>query len=214
MTATDQTQDVASRSIVGDNWHQLFQPPRWLFHATLVFVGALAFWSASYPGGTVLGVMVIPALGIMVVVWMVRVAVYLWARRTTAGLASARWLVAAPLVGLAVLCLLAVQAPLQVRFALSRSAFERVADRAQPNVAPNVTAELEVGGRLGWYSPGRSFQQGDATIVYVNGANFIDDGGFAHLPDGPFPGLGTAGGMEHPVFTHLTGDWYIWTASW
>jgi hypothetical protein len=42
---------------------------------------------------------------------------------------------------------------------------------------------------------------------------FFDDAGFAYLPEGPTASLEN-GSFESPVFRHLGGPWYRWTASW
>jgi len=50
-------------------------------------------------------------------------------------------------------------------------------------------------------------------VFYEEHGVFIDDAGFAYLPDGPTDGLSSVG-FENPQFHHLGGPWYRWTASW
>jgi hypothetical protein len=49
--------------------------------------------------------------------------------------------------------------------------------------------------------------------MYEATGDFLDDAGFAYLPDGPDPELGN-GSFEVPQFVHLSGDWYSFTSSW
>lgn len=50
-------------------------------------------------------------------------------------------------------------------------------------------------------------------VFQERNGNLFDDAGFAYLPGGPTPDLEN-GSFESPIFRHLGGAWYSWTASW
>jgi hypothetical protein len=104
-----------------------------------------------------------------------------------------------------VLALLFLDAPLEARWALSRSAFEDVVE------VPGERGSVDQPQRIGLYQIRRVSRVGDALIFYEQSGAFINEAGFAYLPDGREP---VNGAFESPVFEHLGGSWYTWTASW
>lgn len=50
-------------------------------------------------------------------------------------------------------------------------------------------------------------------VFYDSVGAFIDDAGFAYLPDGPSPDMAN-GSFENPQWFALGNHWYAWTASW
>jgi hypothetical protein len=65
--------------------------------------------------------------------------------------------------------------------------------------------------RIGLYQIRRVSRVGDALTFYEQSGAFINEAGFAYLPDGPEP---VNGAFESPVFGHFGGSWYTWTAGW
>jgi hypothetical protein len=139
----------------------------------------------------------------------VRLLAYVLAARRNSAAGRARWLLLAPAAGVLALALITADVRLQVRWNVSRSAFEDVVDEAMRD---EDYASLQH-GRLGLYRVGEVYRQGEAVIFYERTGALGDDAGFAYLPDGPFPELEN-GGFERPRFRHLGGPWYAWTASW
>jgi hypothetical protein len=70
-----------------------------------------------------------------------------------------------------------------------------------------------VADRLGLVPITEAYRQGEVVIFYDAHGAFLNDAGFAHLFDGPFPEL-ESGLFEDPSYRHLGGPWYVWTASW
>ena len=74
---------------------------------------------------------------------------------------------------------------------------------------------FDVPGRIGEYDvETTAFRVASGAIIYdTTGTGFLDDAGFAYLPNGPDPSLEN-GNFENPQFKHLGGHWYSWSASW
>lgn len=177
-------------------------PPRWVFHVWLVVLSALLLWSASYPGsGALEGLGVLALIGFSAVVWAVRLIGF-W-RSGERRDPRRRWFAAAPGGALLVMAMLYGGVPLSVRFAASRSAFDRAV------VASHDSASAE---RIGLFTITVIDRRGRNVFFYEKHGDLFDDAGFAYLPDGPSADLGN-GNFENPEFRHLSGDWYAWTAS-
>jgi hypothetical protein len=113
-----------------------------------------------------------------------------------------------PAVVVVVLVLGCAGVPRQVRWALGRPAFDRFAAAyaADPDLrAPDWLGSYRI--VAGPYPVPGGFRLLSGT------SGLFDDAGFAYLPGGPPADLGN-GAWENPVFRHLTGPWYSWTASW
>ncbi|MET8832977.1 hypothetical protein ABZV78_03545 [Micromonospora sp. NPDC004540] len=113
-----------------------------------------------------------------------------------------------------VLALLVAGAPLQARWAMSRGAFEQVV-ATLPTTSP-VSGEwssVPVPSRIGAYRITAAYPVPGGVVFHDANGYLIDDAGFAYLPQGPTPDLKTPD-FESPVFKHLGGAWYSWTASW
>lgn len=188
-------------------------PPRWWFHAVVGAATLALLHAASVPSwNLVLAVAAGSVLLAAAAVWAIRGATYALERREGRPPARARWFLVAPVGAVVVVGILAAEAPLQLRWELSRPAFER----ALAAVADDTTGgrrDAGITGRLGLYHVTASVADGDAVYFVERYGGFLDDVGFAHLPDGP------ASATADPAFEGIEvrpigGDWYTWTASW
>lgn len=193
---------------------RLLRPLRWTFLLALALVLAGWAWAFSLPVPAFLpSVALFLGLAVLGVVWLALLAHAITRLAQRRPYERVWWLAIAPAAVVVTAGLLVADVPLQARWQLSRPAFEEVADGAAPGLARTETRPLEDGGRIGSYQTWMAYQQGEAVIFHVRGGGFIDDSGFAYLPEGPFPELET-GSFERPEFTSLGGGWYRWTASW
>ena len=151
---------------------------------------------------------------VLSVTWLALGVRYWWLRRRGGvPVGRARWFLAGPLGAALLLGLLFGQVSLQIRFRHARHSFDEAVLVARPTPTlggPNTGVPT---GRFGTFDITHGFVQGKAVIFYEEHGAFLDDAGFAYLPDGPTPDLGD-GSWESPQFRHLVGDWYAWTASW
>ena len=179
----------------------LTTPPGRVFHGLCLLVAGVVLWSATVPGGTVLGLLVgIFGTALLALAWFVRLVLAVY-RRT----ADRRFAVG-PAGGVLLLVLLLVGAPLQARWAVSRGAFEDAVREERRLAQPG---EVE---RIGAYRVISIEQVGGGTVFMLASTGFLD-AGFAHLPAGPAPVL-AADRFEAPEFVPLGGGWYRWTSSW
>lgn len=114
-----------------------------------------------------------------------------------------------PWVVVATAALSFTDAALQVRFDLTRGAFEDA-------VATMPAGEDYVYDRrlVGTYMI-RSMERVNGGVIMAEeiGDSLINDAGFAYLPAGPTPDLEN-GSFESPQWHDLGGGWWSWTASW
>jgi hypothetical protein len=193
-------------------------PPGRVFHAALLVSVLALLWARSVPGSALAeGLAAAAALGLVVLVWFGRGVTYLIARRRRRARRGAAGFLVAPAVGALALVLVALDTPLHARWALSRGAFEDVVEAGPASSPDAVGADrwqgIEAPDRIGLYRITSVSRVGEAVIFWEAHGAFIDDAGFAYLPDGPDPAL-EAGWFESPTFHHLGGPWYTWTASW
>ena len=67
--------------------------------------------------------------------------------------------------------------------------------------------------RLGWFTV-TGWERFPAGVVFTDSHGaFLDNAGFAYLPDGPSDSLENEG-FEGPSYRSLGDGWYAWTASW
>ena len=207
------------------NWqpYDLDAPPGRVFHAVLAVAVVAFLWSRSVPGIALMEDLAsTAALGLVALVWFGRGVSYLLARRRGVTRARprarrrARWFLAAPVAGALTLALAGLDAPLRARWALSRGAFEHVVETGPPS-SPDAGRDgwqgIEAPDRIGLYRITSASRFGEAVLFWEAHGAFVDDAGFAYLPDGPDPAL-ESGWFESPQFRHLGGPWYAWTASW
>ena len=190
------------------NWW--LRPPGWIFWGACTLGAAGLLWSlTTVGGGFFLGVGAIGILALCAVAWVFRVSVLLiltglsGPRRTWAALA------AIPVCGLLVAGLVVTEAPLHLRWAHSRSAFEAA--------VAELPADGSSGGtmpsRLGTYRVLAIERVGTGVYFFEADSGLFDDAGFAYLPDGPDPDA-AAGTFERLSVSDLSGNWYTWTSSW
>ena len=136
-------------------------------------------------------------------IWIALVVLDVRRRRPSAVTLVVPWVV----VATAVLSLTDI--PLQVRFDLTRSAFDDA-------VATMPAGEDFIYDRrlVGTYMI-RSMERVDGGVIMAEeiGDSLINDAGFAYLPAGPTPDLEN-GSFESPQWHDLGGGWWSWTASW
>lgn len=98
---------------------------------------------------------------------------------------------------------------LQMRFDLARPAFQDAVDSM-----PADDDYVLHPGLVGTYAITSMERVPGGVILYDwAGNSFVDDAGFAYLPDGPTPELEN-GSFENPQWHDLGGGWWSWTASW
>jgi hypothetical protein len=119
---------------------------------------------------------------------------------------------AAPVLGVLVLVLIPSGRAFDARWALSRDAFDIQAARVMA-LPVDSEAVVAVPEWIGLYHVLGAERVPQGVIFDEYSGAFFDDAGFAYLPNGPDPSMEN-GGFESPEFTHLSGPWYTWTASW
>jgi hypothetical protein len=187
------------------------RPPRFVFHGVLVLTGLVVLWAFSFPGVNFLAVLpCIWIVGIAALTWLVRAATYVWARRRGNHEGTALWFVVAPAGAVVLALLLYGNAPLRIRWQSSRSAFQRAVPEVQAH--PSDWSGWHP-RRVGMYTVTTVQVVGDDVIFYEKTGAFLDDAGFAYLPNGPSKALAN-GSFENPQWFALGGHWYAWTASW
>ena len=198
-------------------WAMLFRPPGALMHwqSLVVMLGLLAAFSAP-------GFFVFEALGFtlwllcLAGVWLVRAGLFVIANRRV-GRSYRNWRqtwrqwVVCPFIASITLALMIFQVPVRVRFALSRSDLNRLAQQALPAGPVSLSAwsdENQPAQRAGAF---------DVVVVQVTSGGEVDFrvpgteffrsfGGFTYCPTGtPFDPEGS--------FEPLGGPWYIWLTS-
>jgi hypothetical protein len=171
-------------------------PGRWFHVLVGVFLLAV-LWAASTPGWD-LAIMLIAGTGLALLGFM-------WLLRVGFHLKPLKWqMLLAPAMALGSLVLVALDAPLSARWALSKSAFER----AIRNGTPYRDDQW-----IGLYHVVRLSGMGERSLLFETSGGFTQHQGFAYLPDGP-EGAPSDPSLERPTFTHLGGDWYVWSARW
>ncbi len=175
----------------------------WLFPVLLTIPLGWMMWVFSGPGLLVfrmLGALaILAAFGLA---WLVLIFLA-WHRDR-----PLVWYGVAAILTVVVSGLIALRVPLQARWTVSRSAFDRLAARIAAD------PDASVSGRIGLYDVRYLRHIDGGWIVHDTvGTGLVDDAGFAYLPAGPTDDLGD-GDWENPRFTHLGGPWYSWTASW
>jgi hypothetical protein len=173
---------------------------------------AEGLWMATLPGysglGALAGLASLATAGIVLVVFVVR------RRRGTAGrCARGPGLPAVSAVALALGVVLTMQLPLRVRWAASRLAFTAVVENLPASDSTEDWQPVEVPARIGGYRIRDADRVRGGIIFYETHGSMLDWAGFAYLPDGPYADLDT-GWFESPIFEHLGGPWYAFTASW
>lgn len=179
----------------------------------LVFTSLVVLWAYSFPGVHVLAL--VPCswiVAIAALTWLVRGATYArWRRRRADACAgSALWFAAAPLGALLLALLLAANLPLRARWQASKSSFQDAVVDIRADRASRARWQQR---NVGTYAITNVRMVQGAVIFYEKTGSFLDDAGFAHLPDGPSAAI-EDGTFENPRWHALGDDWYAWTASW
>lgn len=187
-------------------------PPGGRFHLFLVLPAIAALYAFSFPGiAFVVAILTTYVVVGAIVVWVLRLAGFLALRARGKASGRLRWFVLAPVGGIVIAVILWADAPLRVRWALSRSAFENAATHVADGDS-GLKQRVPV-GRVGLYRVTYAYKVEAGIIFYEETGSFLDDAGFAFLPGGPTPELAN-GSFESPEFRSLGGGWYAWTASW
>jgi hypothetical protein len=201
-----------------------------------VVTAAVWLYSVSVPGIVLLpGLIAVLSMVVIAVVWMI------WALVTVAGRSAARrlgapfraswYLAVVPAIGVALVCLTLLDVPVRARFQVARPALDRYADEVLAASAGLERSEIdrlfefgtssdprwdrvnpEVPATLGGYRLSSAVVVPEGLIIFDRDGAFMDDAGFAYLPNGEFP-RGN-GAFESPDFRALGGDWYAFTSSW
>jgi hypothetical protein len=186
-------------------------PPGWLFHLLCVPLALVRLWSASFPGYPLLGLFAEVVLVALAGWWLLRLIVHVRLRGN-----RRRRFGVAPACALVFVLLLAVQAPLQVRWHLREGDFNRVVASLNTTAGTPIAGEgfVEVPHRIGGYSITSADRVPGGLIFYESHGSIFNDAGFGWFPAGPDAEALEDGTFENPQFTHLHGPWYAWTASW
>ncbi len=117
--------------------------------------------------------------------------------------------------------------PVRARFELSRAAFDDYAEQvladtdgmgpidpwdASQGSAGYDAANPPAPTRLGTFGIRDVRIVPEGLLIFDSEGAFLDDAGFAYLPDGRFPAGN--GSFESPEFRSLGGGWYAFTSSW
>lgn len=185
--------------------------PGWKFHAALVPVGIAVLYAYSVPGSAFLVLLIVfwLILGALAV-WLVRLVAFFVGRMRGRSAGSSKWFVLAPVGALILGLLLWADVPLRARWELSRGDFEKAARAVQRG---EFHGDLSDSRRLGLFTVTDIQPVRTGVLFYEATGDFLDDAGFAYLPQGPSADLEN-GGFEAPQFRSLGGGWYAWTASW
>jgi hypothetical protein len=142
--------------------------------AVALIAAACECWSNSSLGTSL-------AIGLSAfVAWCVVAGCWLF-RTIACGVTARRFflrMLAVPLVFVASSLVIQVDAPLRIRFALARPAFEQAVSSIQAGAEP-----AQFAGRLGTYEVERVAHYDNK--VYFTLDTFLSDAGIAYLPDGP-----------------------------
>jgi hypothetical protein len=187
------------------------RPPSRLFHGVLVVTGLVVLWAFSFPGVAFLALVpCISIVGLVGIIWLVRGATYMRARRRAAHCGTALWFAVAPAGALVLALVLHTNIALRIRWQTSKSDFQdALAEvRAHPEHWANSKPR-----RIGTYTI-TSVRIVDEGVIFDDEVGaFVDDAGFAYLPHGPSTEMAN-GSFENPQWFALGDHWYAWTASW
>src|SRR5688572_17250382 len=107
------------------------QPVRWLFHAPVSVISLMALWSAGGFPPQHIGWGLALLLLLFAVRWLVSVVGCLTQRVRRRPVGRLGWLLVAPCAGSIFIGLIAANVPFNVRWAASKSAFERTAESTE-----------------------------------------------------------------------------------
>lgn len=179
------THDATGMEWVADDRSEGGRPPaavpRWLFHAGLGLVLSWMLWDASTPATEPL-VWLIGFAGALVLglVWLCLVIGWLWEHRgRSRAETQVRWFLVAPAMVVVALVLVLGQAPLKSRWAISRGAFQHVAEQALEHPPSGIDTEQQ---RIGAYSVD-GVQVSDGMVFFVIGHGWWAENGFVYVAD-------------------------------
>jgi hypothetical protein len=168
---------------------------------TVCAVAVWLLWWCSVPAFSFRIITVGLLLIVLGAVWGIRMLIFLHARPDGMPRGRQAWVV--PGVVVACLLLSVSGAGFQLRWALSRPAFDAAVRSGHP-----------VEGRVGLYRiVNYRTVTGGIVFTEAGGSGLLDDAGFAWFPDGPGEGLGDTS-WESPQLSPIGGGWYVWTATW
>jgi hypothetical protein len=198
------------------------------FVAVTAVLVAVMWWSLSVPGLHVLPFVatgcLLLAVALICAAMLTQFVVDRWRGRRPP---VPRYL--AVIAAMAVLVLVSwfTPLPVRVRFELSRSAFDDYAEQvladtdgigsvdpwdASQDSAGYAAANPPAPSRLGTFGIRSVKVVPEGLIIFDSTGAFLDDAGFAYLPDGRFPAGNSS--FESPDFRSLGGGWYAFTSSW
>lgn len=177
-------------------WWRIWQGP------TLgILTGAACvtiLWASVTPVITLIySILAFWALVIIGVAWLAFTVIGWFLYRT------ARRSLIAPALVVATAVLVVFSVPFRVGFAVSEN---RLADAA-------ATCSPSAGhSRIGVYSVRRVAVIGESGCQFYTSGGFLDDVGVVYLPDGPSDAIRAR--FESIDFSHISGDWYRFSAGW
>lgn len=159
---------------------------------------AVVLWAAVTPvTNFIYAALAFCACVVVGVVWLI-FAVVGWLRYRTV-----RRSLIAPAIVVTTAMLIIFSVPFQVGFALSEGRLTELAATCKPSGADS---------QAGVYSIRRVVAIGDSGCLFYTDGGFLDDVGVVYLPSGPTDEI--RAGFESIEFSHVSGDWYRFSAGW
>lgn len=181
----------------------------WITHGLLVVVVALALIAFSPPGINFLLLWpLVPLAAAVAISWVAMLGGELRSKRP----AWQRWI--APVVGVALIVALCSGLPRDVRWAMTRPAFEDVV-ATLPAPAEGIVPEWNGWSeqrRVGTYAISRAVAVTGGYLFTEDSGAFFDLAGVAYLPFGP-DGM-AEDGYDPQRFRAMGGAWFGWTDTW
>ncbi|GIG67170.1 hypothetical protein [Phytomonospora endophytica] len=178
----------------------------WVLHGALAILTVLALLAFSSPiADLTLLFFAVPGFFAAGLGWFVLV---LGARRTWRAFVG-------PAVVVALLAVLFAEVPRQVRWAMSRPAFDELVAAWAAPAASTTPATVGWSGKrqVGAYEVITVSPVVGGYVFILSGGGFSDDTGFAYLPSGPSAAL-EGDGYDPDRFHPLGDHWYVWFDAW
>ncbi|MEO6987387.1 MAG: hypothetical protein ABI239_01930 [Aquihabitans sp.] len=195
--------------------------PGWKFHLVLALATLPLLWAISSPAGGnfALSMLSVWVLFLGALVWIARLIIWIFGRRSDHPRPSGRVFFIAPLCAVVVVGLFLTNIPLRARWRHAEPTLASIVEGAPPASTDGRPLEFDVPATAGTYGLDRGIRLGDDVYIVLSNKSggFIGflEAGFAYLPDRADPVLvNQVTGAESMTFTHLTGDWYTWTSTW
>jgi hypothetical protein len=187
-------------------------PGRW-FHGITAVVLVAILWGDSYTGLWWPSVPLYPLLLVLCIILLVRVTRHLSSGRRGRGGGRSRMVAVLPALVALTVVIHAFDLPLALRWKLSEGAFEQAAETARSTPTDEVERRWSR-RRVGVYEVDNVFRIGDDVYFREADVGFLENSGFACLPDGLDAARSRydmpSKGAIYPELSALGGCWYAW----